>query len=136
MKPVKWTIEDLRTLDSSCLSDIQKEYLFTGKSDEPYNYSAIKRRWQTFTKLCAEIAKTFDPPVEMSHMTMHRLRHTYATMLYEAGIPDIERSLYMGHSEVTVTNQVYTDIRKGKRSEVDSAIRAISYKAPDEGGED
>ena len=42
----------------------------------------------------------------------------------------------MGHSEVTVTNQVYTDIRKGKRSEVDSAIRAISYKDPDEGGED
>ena len=40
----------------------------------------------------------------------HMLRHTFATNLYYLGVDDNTRKLYLGHSSIVVTNDIYTHL--------------------------
>ena len=42
-------------------------------------------------------------------VTAHKLRHTYATRLEEAGIPPKVKQYLLGHSDLDMTQNVYTD---------------------------
>lgn len=44
--------------------------------------------------------------------TIHKLRHTFNTNLYYLGATDMERKEFMGHSSITVTNDIYTHLDK------------------------
>lgn len=46
------------------------------------------------------------------HVTLHILRHTYATRLEEAGIPPKVKQYLMGHASLQMTQVVYTDIQQ------------------------
>lgn len=46
--------------------------------------------------------------------TAHQLRHTYATILYEAGIDVKDAQALMGHSDIAVTQNIYTHIRENR----------------------
>lgn len=48
-------------------------------------------------------------------ITAHQLRHGYATILYEAGIPDKDAQELLGHSSIAVTRDVYTHIRQSQK---------------------
>lgn len=41
-------------------------------------------------------------------ISIHQLRHTFATNLYILGVPDKQRQLYLGHASIVMTNDVYT----------------------------
>lgn len=41
----------------------------------------------------------------------HRLRHTYCTLLFEAGIDVLTAKKYMGHSDIQTTMKIYTHLR-------------------------
>lgn len=43
-------------------------------------------------------------------ISVHRLRHTFATRCYEAGIPMKVLSRYLGHASVAVTEQIYVHL--------------------------
>ena len=45
-------------------------------------------------------------------VTAHQFRHEYASMLYEAGIGELEAQKLMGHADITTTKRVYTHIRE------------------------
>ena len=48
-------------------------------------------------------------------ITAHQLRHGYATLLYEAGVPDKDAQELLGHSSIAVTRDVYTHIRQSQK---------------------
>lgn len=50
-------------------------------------------------------------------ITAHQLRHGYATLLYEAGVPDKDAQELLGHSSIAVTRDVYTHIRSSRKQE-------------------
>jgi len=54
--------------------------------------------------------------------TMHQLRHTYATILFAAGVDPVIASRLMGHSSYKVTADIYTDIEKSLQDKADKAI--------------
>jgi len=58
-------------------------------------------------------------------ITAHQLRHGYATILYEAGVPDKDAQELLGHSSISVTRDVYTHIRQKQRS--DTAEKLNDY---------
>ena len=58
-------------------------------------------------------------------ITAHQLRHGFATILYEAGVPDKDAQELLGHSSITVTRDVYTHIRQSRRE--DTASRLNQY---------
>ena len=47
---------------------------------------------------------------DLPHITMHGLRHTYTSMLINAGIPIAEVSSELGHSSIDITLRTYTHL--------------------------
>lgn len=62
--------------------------------------------------------------------TAHCLRHTYATILYEAGIDVLSAKAYMGHSDFSTTMKIYTHLREEKEknniSKLDSFLSSTN----------
>lgn len=61
--------------------------------------------------------------IEEADLTPHQLRHSYATMLWEAGIsPEVAQQL-MGHADIHTTQQVYLDIQQ---NHLDAAAKVLN----------
>lgn len=48
--------------------------------------------------------------------TSHDLRHTYATALYDAGVPVKAAQYFLGHSDIRITLELYTHLSKERES--------------------
>lgn len=92
------------------LPDVVKPIVKSGKhkkSDIIFNEnggymhkSYFREHWK---KHCESIGITATP---------HQLRHTYATMLYEWNISEKDAQTIMGHSDISITHNIYTHIRE------------------------
>ena len=60
-----------------------------------------------------------------AHVTLHMLRHTYATRLEEAGIPPKIKQYLMGHASLDMTENIYTDAQKNYIDSVSDKIRDL-----------
>lgn len=120
------------------LSDLEKEllkqpnrnldnFIFSGES--LMTRSAFRHKWIAWCKaagLVEEIKRIeqhkqkkieFERTVYQPTLTAHQLRHGYATILYEAGIDELEASELMGHADITTTHKIYTHLRQKKRDD-------------------
>lgn len=61
-------------------------------------------------------------------ITPHQLRHLYATILFECGIDEVIAKELMGHSNISVTRNIYTHIRERKLSEVSLVLNNYMSK--------
>ena len=59
----------------------------------------------------------------IEHITAHMLRHTYATMLFDANVDVKSAQKFLGHADVEVTLSIYTHLTKYKE---DKAIAALN----------
>ena len=66
--------------------------------------------------------------VAMDWFTAHQLRHTYATMLYDAGVDVKTAQDFLGHADPTVTMNIYTHLSSQKK---ESAIHALQQHFSD-----
>lgn len=55
-------------------------------------------------------------------VTAHQFRHEYASMLYAAGIGEMEAQKLMGHADISTTRKIYTHIRKKQLNEAVAAL--------------
>mgnify|MGYP002802915358 FL=1 len=78
----------------------------------PCTYNAAK-------KALEKIAKAND-----IKMTLHTLRHTYATRLEEAGIPPKVKQYLLGHSSLEMTQNTYTDAQSAYVESLSERVRA------------
>lgn len=53
-------------------------------------------------------------PMVIKPFTLHCLRHTYATILYDAGIGVVEAKKLLGHADIKTTLNIYTHLSKEK----------------------
>jgi integrase len=102
---IKKLQEEQATRPSSC------EYLIRNKWGEAPGAAWCDKRMQ-------ELLENNDLP----HITMHGLRHTYASMLIAEGVPVSEVSAQLGHASVDITLRVYTHLF----TEATTASKAIS----------
>ena len=79
--------------------------------------SAFDRAWQNYLKT---LSKTAGKPVTIR---THDLRHSFATMLYDAGIDVKSSMLWMGHANETMTMRIYTHLSNQRRIEAENALR-------------
>lgn len=77
--------------------------LFPREDGQPLTKTQYRKRW---LKYCAAIGHD---------ITAHQLRHGFATILYEAKIPDKDAQEILGHSDITLTRNVYTHIRQQQK---------------------
>lgn len=79
--------------------------------------SAFDRAWQNYLKA---LSKTAGKPVMIR---THDLRHSFCTMLYDAGIDVKSSMLWMGHANETMTMRIYTHLSNQRRIEAENALR-------------
>ena len=58
-------------------------------------------------------------------VTPHQLRHTFATILYEANISDKDAQMLMGHSDITTTRNIYTHIRNSRMQQTTRQLNSF-----------
>lgn len=61
--------------------------------------------------------------VVIDHITAHMLRHTYASLLYEAGVDVKSAQRFLGHSDIETTLEIYTHLTRRKEAE---AVKSIN----------
>lgn len=61
-------------------------------------------------------------------ITAHMLRHTYATILFEANINVKDAQSLMGHADISTTNNIYTHIRENRMSQTAEKLNAFLNK--------
>ena len=92
--------------------------------------SAYKSAWNGFmnhlnviaggTKACGPK----HPHIQViDRMTAHMLRHTYATILFDAGVDVKSAQKFLGHADIEVTLSIYTHLSKFKE---EKAIKALN----------
>lgn len=93
-----------------------KGYLFARPDGGLLTKTQYRTRWAAY-------CKAIGFPI-----TAHQLRHGFATILYEAEIPDKDAQELLGHSNITLTRNVYTHIRKSRREDTASRLNAFLSK--------
>lgn len=96
--------------------------------------SAFDRMWESyltdlnfkygdFSDLDRQPKSKYDPggvPMRIEPFTAHCLRHTFASMLYKAGVDVLTAKAQLGHADVKTTLQIYTHLdSQYKRSSMD-----------------
>lgn len=97
--------------------------------------SAVSRGLDTFCKVMERILNG-EPPTQRGRrtyiekkrttkkaperkcfsFTAHDLRHTYATALYDAGVPVKAAQYFLGHADIRITLDLYTHLSKERES--------------------
>lgn len=72
---------------------------------QPMTQSVYTRKWTAYLKKTG------------LNITAHMLRHTYATILFEANIGVKDAQILMGHADIMTTNNIYTHIRENRMKE-------------------
>jgi integrase len=86
------TDDSWRTLYKSYMHDMNIEYGFGGNA--PNKYSPFKI------------------PMLITPFTPHELRHTFCTIMYEAGIDALTAMEQLGHADIQTTMSIYTHLSK------------------------
>nr|WP_312983856.1 tyrosine-type recombinase/integrase [Clostridioides sp.] len=63
--------------------------------------------------------------LNIPRMKFHALRHTYATRLFETGVPPKTMQTLMGHYDISITMDIYTHVMKDSKLEAVDKINEI-----------
>ena len=91
-----------------------KNYVFCNKLGKPIEDKRPGRN-----------LKTILTSISIEPIKFHALRHTYATRLFEAGIPPKTVQHLMGHSDIETTMNIYTHVMKEHKLEAIEKINNI-----------
>jgi len=84
-------------------------FIFLTENGNLINSSNLSRSWKRYLK-----------KVNVKYIKFHALRHTYATMQFEAGLPLKTVSVLLGHSSTEITSNTYTHVlKKEKEKSID-----------------
>ena len=97
VKKRKLLVEKNREMQGDEYSD--RDYISCQENGTLHSMTALNN---ALTKLCSRSG--------LPHLTVHGLRHMYATILIEMGVPLIKISALLGHSSVHTTFEYYCDV--------------------------
>ena len=110
-------------------------YVCVNAGGKMHTESSFKKMWQSYlldlnVKYGYEnndVSK-YDPkglPMRIERITPHYLRHTYATLLYLQGVDLETAKQYLGHSDIQVTSNIYTDLKNNQRFNLSESYKAL-----------
>lgn len=75
-----------------------------------YKYHTLCKKWREWSKALGV------------DCTMHQLRHAYASLLLDAGVTAKDAQVVLGHSDVSVTQNIYTHILQTREQKTAAAL--------------
>jgi integrase len=101
-------------------------YIFNDATGAPLHPNSITWQFRFARELANRLARTETPPaIELSPLAVHGLRHTFATIGLQAGMPITVVSKYLGHSSVTMTLNVYSHVMRGAQQELANTVADV-----------
>lgn len=112
---------------------------FTPLNGGPITLISVDRAWESFITLVSDLQNGFtkrwpkkdengDPlPYIRSNIRTHDLRHTTATLLFDADVDVKTAQRILGHSHVSITLGIYAHLTEEKRARSES--KAFEYMA-------
>ncbi|MEG1863479.1 MAG: site-specific integrase [Oscillospiraceae bacterium] len=97
------------------LLDCLAEKLPKKSKANDYLFSSDGGKTPLANKRCAVNWKHYVEDSNLDWITPHQLRHTYATILYNAGIDVKSAQDLMGHADISTTQNIYTHISKSRK---------------------
>ena len=97
--------------------------VFPGADGQMLTSEGYKRLWESYMhylNICAggrDRSRSNPKIVAMEPFTAHQLRHTYATMLYDADVDPKSAQRLMGHSSLEMTLKIYTHLSQRKKAD-------------------
>lgn len=154
LKPFTKTEAGMRTISiPTVLSDYLKSVKFRHllvctKNGSLMSLTSFRRMWESYMSVLNEkygdfdtdlTAKTkngktksrFSPgglPLKIEAFTAHQLRHTYASLLYKAGIDVVTAKIQLGHADIKTTLNIYTHL--DSQFQVRSMEKLNEYLSP------
>ncbi|MEG1884211.1 MAG: site-specific integrase [Clostridia bacterium] len=110
------------------------EYVCPSVEGKLMTHTAYNSAWNSYLhflnlKAGGRDASRSNPKVQAAEeFTAHQLRHTYATMLYDAGVDVKSAQKFLGHSDIQVTLKIYTHLSEGKEQAAVDALNAFFDK--------
>ena len=98
---------------------------FDNKLDE-YYIACNMRREPIFPHIIGQWLKSYERKWGVKEVTNHGLRHTYCSLLLSQNVPIQTVSKYMGHSDSTVTLQVYSHFIPDTKNLVVTALNSLT----------
>jgi len=110
LKPILKKHYDRRTTAS--------EYVFVNTTNKMHSESSLVRLWNKFLAeynefINADIENEDD--IRTVKFTMHQFRHTFATILYNAGVDIKTAQDILGHSSINITLEIYTHLEEKQK---------------------
>lgn len=82
---------------------LKQNYIFENEKHQPMHNAQVTRRWNALKK---ETGITCTP---------HQLRHSYTTMLFDAGIDVKTAQRWLGHNDIKTTLDIYTHLSERRQ---------------------
>lgn len=89
----------------------KQNYIFSNEKGELFSNAYFTRHWDKYRN---ETGVSCTP---------HELRHSYATMLFDAGVDVKTAQLWLGHKDINTTLAIYTHLSKNKLEETTKKYR-------------
>ena len=92
------------------------DYVFATHDGKIYTKSSIQRLFKAFNRDYNQYISTLQlmGSEDAVSFTMHQFRHTFCTMLYDAGVDMKTAQNILGHSSINVTLEIYTHLSQYK----------------------
>lgn len=97
--------------------------VFPGADGQMLTSEGYKRLWESYMHYLnikaggRDRSRSNPKIVAMEPFTAHQLRHTYATMLYDAGVDAKSAQALMGHASLEMTLKIYTHLSQRKKAD-------------------
>ena len=123
--------------------DPYNEDLYLFGSERPYSQQEYVRRWRQYAltvgfleeyfvdvngnrlETLSELQRIPHKKVRKTTLTPHQLRHSFATMCFEAELSPEDAQKFLGHSDIKTTVNIYTDIRAAKQKAAANKLNAF-----------
>lgn len=129
-------VEELKTLLIEYMKTVDAIYLFPSESKSLMSKSARTKFWSGIIKKLNLAAGGNDKIKAIANdITPYIFRHTYATMLYYAGV-DIKKAQYLlGHKSILITYQIYTHLESKENANTPNQINQYMISRGSTGGQ-
>ena len=112
-----------------CKIDVDgiNNFCFLTRQKRPYPVSAINTSLNNIVKAYNESFGNSTTEVKLPHISCHNFRHSFATRMFEAGTePKIIQEI-LGHSSISITLDIYTDVFASlKKRDIDAIDSFLS----------
>lgn len=112
-----------------------KGYVFPGNDGKPMTKTVIRTRWNNYCRAAGLVeeekhfkegknGRLYCSTKYVNRLGLHQLRHAFATICFDAGLPARDTMDIMGHSSIKVTEDIYTHIRESRRESTAEKLNA------------